>query len=145
MRYLVGTMATQAAARYASDAVTVGCVNIATANGGRDGSGALGLVKQSGATLGTRISWVRVQALGETTEGMVRLFYWDGSAYFLVAEILVSAIAPSGSVQAFGYDYVPPRDAVTGQSYMVLPATCRLYASTERAEGFAVSAWGANL
>lgn len=105
-------------------------VVISTANTNRDGTGTINTVITSG-TDGTRVDGVRIQATGTTTAGVVRLFTYDGATWRLLAEILVTAITPSTTIQAWSYDWIPPVP-------LVLPTGVNLGASTHNAESFAV-------
>ncbi len=117
------------AANYASSARTAG-VLISTANANRDGTGTLGLVIAAG-TQGTRVDSINVQALATTTAGMVRLFLYNGSSYFPLREIPVSAKTPSATDTAFSVSLV--------SLALLLQAGWSLYASTQNAESFAVT------
>ncbi len=115
----------------------IGAVAISTANTGRDGSGTVGTVITGGSS-GTRIDEVVVQATGTTTAGMVRLFLYDGSTYSLYDEFPITAITPSGTVQAFR--------AFRRMLFLVLPSNSwSLRASTNNAEAFVVIAQGGDL
>lgn len=107
---------------------------IATANTNRDGTGTIGTVYSAGAN-GGRVEYIRIQAAGTTTAGVIRLFIHDGSAYRLWKEILVSAITPSASVEAYSAEYVP-------SVALVLPTGYSLRASTHNSETFNVFAHG---
>lgn len=102
---------------------------ISTANTARDGTGTLGTVLQAGAT-GARVDSINIAATGTTTAGMVRLFVNNGTTTFLLTEIPVSAITPSGTVPAF-------RAVLSGLA-LVIPSNGSLRASTHNAETFDV-------
>jgi hypothetical protein len=108
------------------------CV-ISTANTGRDGTGSTGTVATAESG-GTRIDRVTVQALGNTSAGMVRLFLFDGDNTRLYKEIPVSAVAVSGTVAAFSEQL--------NNLGLVLPSGYSLKAATHNAESFAVFAEG---
>jgi hypothetical protein len=108
------------------------CVNISTANTNRDGTGTIGTVLTAGSN-GTRIDRVVIQATATTTAGVVRLFIYTGSTYFLLSETLVSAITPSATVRAFSTTLVFDRG-------LILPSGYSLRASTHNAESFNVIA-----
>lgn len=111
-------------------------VGISTANTARDGSGTIGTVI-SGVAASTRIQEIVVKANGTTTAGMVRLFLYNGSTYFFVDEIPVSAVTASGSQAAFRASLFPQN--------LVLPDnTWSLRASTHNAESFTVLCYGAD-
>jgi hypothetical protein len=112
------------------------CVAISTANTTRDGTGTIGTVWSAGAD-GGRLEYVRVQATGTTTAGVVRLFIHTGAAYFLWKELLVSAVTPSTTVEAFSAEYVPTAP-------LALPTGYSLRASTHNAEAFNIVAHAGN-
>lgn len=110
----------------------IGVAQISTANTARDGTGTMGTVI-TGATNGTRINRVDIKAIVTTTAGMIRLFIHDGTNARLIKEISVSALTPSGTVQAFSAEWVP-------EEPLVLPSGYSLRASTHNAETFNVFA-----
>lgn len=116
----------------------IGIGAISTANTNRDGSGTIVDIV-TGATNGTRISKITVNATVTTTAGMVRLFIYDGSTYFLYREILVPAITVSASVAGFSYVL-----ELLGERALILPNNWKLSASTHNAHTFHVTAEGGN-
>jgi hypothetical protein len=103
-----------------------------TANSGRDGSGTLADVFSGGAN-GSVLVGVAVQAIGTVSDGMVRLFHYDGSNNRLLAEIEVTATTPSASAAAF--------EAVWAPTFpVVIPSGGKLKASTETGDDFNVVA-----
>lgn len=84
---------------------------------------------------GGRIDLIRVKAQVTTTAGMVRLFIHDGTNNRLWAEIPVSAIVPSATVESFEAELVPTRP-------LVLPSGYSLRATTEKSEAMNVFAHG---
>jgi hypothetical protein len=116
----------------------ISSARIATANTNRDGTGTLGSVA-TGATNGTRIDRVTISATSTTTAGMVRLFIDDGAANIrLIREIPVTAATPSGTVQAFFYEFA----RTDTYPVEVLPSGYILKAGTNNAESFDVVAHG---
>ena len=113
-------------------------VAISTANTNRDGSGTIGTVLTPGAD-GTRVDGVRIQATGTTTAGVVRLFVRAsaGGTWFLLAEILVTAVTPSTTIQAWSYDWLT-------RVPLVLATGNLLGASTHNAETFNVHPMAGN-
>jgi len=111
-------------------------VQISTANTARDGTGTIGIVHAAGAD-GSRVEYVRVQATVATTAGVIRLFVYTGTVYRLWKEILVTAITPSTTVEAYSAEYVPTEA-------LALPTGYSLRASTHNAETFNVFAHGGN-
>jgi hypothetical protein len=113
----------------------IGMGQVAVANPNRDGTGTLVSIV-AGDPEGTRIDLVRVEATVTTTAGMVRLFLTDGLTTRLLKELPVSAITPSGTVEAFSAEWVPTEP-------IVLPDNgWELEASTENAEAINVFAFG---
>ncbi len=116
----------------------IGVATVSTANTNRDGSGTIADIL-TGATNGTRISKVTIAATVTTTAGIVRLYIYNGSAYFLYREILVPAITVSGSVAGFSYVL-----ELLGERALILPNNWKLGASTHNAQAFHVTAEGGN-
>ena len=88
-------------------------VAVGTANTGRDGTGTIATLYTPG-TDGGRVDYVRLQATVTTTAQVFRLWVRAsaGGTWFLIAEILISAITPSATIQAWSYDWIPPRPLV---------------------------------
>lgn len=124
-----------------SQAVRHAVAAISTANTNRDGSGTIGTIFTADATDGSIVDSVTIAATGTTTAGVVRLFVHNGSAAFLLAEILVPAITPSTSVAAFRRVL----DFSQAGNPLYLPAGWSLRASTHNAETFNVHAFGSDL
>jgi hypothetical protein len=118
------------AASYASSPRTA-AVSISTANTARDGTGTLGTVLTAGAS-GSRIETLTITATGTTTAGMVRLFLYDGTTYYLWREVQVSAKTPSATDSTF--------TSTLSAIGLVLSAGWSLRASTHNAEAFNVLA-----
>ncbi|MCT6721745.1 hypothetical protein [Acidovorax sp. K2F] len=114
-------------AQYASSPIANGA-RIATANTNRDGTGTLGTVFAPGAN-GGRVDEVTIVATATTTAGMVRLYRHDGTNVRLWKEVPVSAVTPSGTVQAF---------TATIIATLILGPNESLRASTHNAESFDV-------
>lgn len=118
----------------------VGMAQISTANTNRDGSGTLGTVV-TGGTNGSVIKKIRVCSTVTTTAGAVRLFLYDGTNTRLMQEIIVPAITPSTTVEAFARTITYGPDDV-----LHLPSnTWELRASTHNAEAINVFAFYADL
>jgi hypothetical protein len=83
---------------------------------------------------GSRIDEVNVIATGTTTAGVVRLWLYTGSVYYLIEEVLVTAITPSTTVATFN-------TTLTFNNFM-LPTGHSLRATTNNSEGFNVVAFG---
>ena len=107
-------------------------VRIATANINRDGTGTLGTVFTAGAA-GSYFKGVRVQAEVTTTAGVIRLYIQAAGAgnNELIKELLVTAVTPSTTVEAFSIEWYP-------LGGIVLALTDVFKASTHIAETFSV-------
>lgn len=114
------------AAQYAATPVTASAV-ISAANTGRDGTGTIVDVLTAG-TNGTRIDDITIIATGAVTAGVVRLFLNDGANTRLWKEILVTAITPSVTVEAWKRVFV--------DLALVIKTGWKLQASTHNAETF---------
>lgn len=108
-------------------------VVISTADTSRTAPTNVGTVFTAGSS-GSRVDEVNISATGTTTVGVVRLFIYDGTTYYLLQEILVSAITPSTTLAVFSYN-------VTFNNLM-LPSGFSLRATTNNAESFSVIAFG---
>jgi hypothetical protein len=102
---------------------------VSVANTARDGTGTLATILTAGSN-GTRIDDIKVQSTGTTTAGVVRLFLHDGTNARLLDEILVPAITPSTTVEAFSASLL--------NQAIVIPSGWSLRASTNNAETFNV-------
>ena len=115
----------------------ISCVNIATANTARDGTGTVATLI-TGAATGTRVAEIVFKARVTTTAGQVRLFLHDGTSFFALDEIAVPAATVSSSVQS-------ARGSLF-YSNLVLPnASWSIRVSTEKGESIDVTAFGADL
>lgn len=115
----------------------VGAATLSVANTNRDGTGTLATVITAGAN-GSRIDSVAICATGTTTTGMIRLFLHDGTTAYLLKEIPVSAIIPSGTVQSF-FAYLT--SATNPELWpKTIPSGWSLRAATNNAETFRVIA-----
>lgn len=121
-----------------TDTANIQAVSIATANANLDGTGTIGTVFTAAAG-GSRIHRVKIKATVTTTAGMIRLYLYDGSTYYLYSEIAVPAITKSATVAAFEATL-----QLWGEAAIVLPSGWSLLASTEKAETFKIIAEGAN-
>jgi hypothetical protein len=113
-------------------------VLVSAANTNRDGTGTLATVVTAGSA-GTRIERIILAAIGTTTAGMLRLYIHNGTSAFLWKEIPVTALTPSGTVQAFQSEL---DCATTAGQIMVLPSGWSIRCSTHNAESFHVTAIG---
>lgn len=111
-----------------------GMVTISTANSNLNGEGTLGTVL-TGDGSGVRLTRVYIKAIGDVTQGTVRLFLDNGSTKKLIKEIPISTVDSRQVTPAFGaiVKFTPP---------LVVPNGWILKASTENAESFNVIAEG---
>lgn len=123
----------------------LGVQTISTANTNRDGTGTISAAIVTGAANGTRVRRIEVQATGNTTAGMVRLYLHDGTTAHLFLEVSVSAITPSAILAAFNYALAEGMSAAEAVLPMILPNTWSIRASTHNAETFKVFVEGADL
>lgn len=107
-----------------------GLALISTANTALDGTGTLGTVLTAAAN-GTLIKNITVKGIVNTTEGMVRLFLFDGTNNRLLQEIPVPSITKAATVPAFEY---------TWNCDLKLKAGWILKASTQNAQSFVITA-----
>lgn len=131
-------------ANYASTP-KVGLAQLSVANTARDGTGTLGVVFTAG-TSGSRIDVIQVQATGTTTAGTVRLFIHNGSSSFLISELPIVAVTPSGTIPAFSVTASGAVGNLAGSTVLplIIPNGYSLRASTNNAEAFTVIAYGAD-
>ena len=108
-------------------------VQVTAANTNRDGTGTVVDVI-TGATNGTRIDRITIEATVTTTAGMVRLYIYDGTNTRLWQESPVYAITPSGTVVT--------HRAVLDSLRLILPNGYKIRASTHNGETFNVIAEG---
>lgn len=113
-------------------------VSISTANTNRDGTGTVGTVFTAGAS-GSRVDQIQICPASTTTAGMVRLFIYNDSAYFLYKELPIIAVTPSGTVSVLPITLTSGRDA---DIPLILPSGWSLRASTHNAETFHITAQG---
>lgn len=73
---------------------------VSAANTNRDGTGTVVTIV-AGVALGRYLRKIRVKAVGTTTAGMVRIYFYDGTNTRLVREFIVTAITPTASVKTF--------------------------------------------
>lgn len=94
---------------------------------------------------GSRIERIDMEGIGATIASMLRLFLYNGTSYFLWAEVPVGAITPSGTVAVWSQTL----EAVTAPNKMplLLPSGWSLRASindTQTSSGVNVIAIGGN-
>lgn len=122
------------------DTPHIGLAFINTANVNRDGTGSLGDVI-TGTTDGTRVDRIVIKAGGTTTNGMVRVYLYNGVNTMLWDEVFVPAITPSNAIVTF-------KSVITSPDMMsplvVLASGQKIQVSTVMAETFYVTAHGAD-
>jgi hypothetical protein len=101
---------------------------VSAANTNRDGTGTL-VDLVTGAANGSPILGVAVRAAGTVTDGVIRLFYYNGTTNFLIEEILVTATTPSATVEVFSTTWEPSHPLTIASGH-------KLKASTHNAETF---------
>lgn len=106
---------------------------ISTADTSRTAPTNVGTVLTAGAS-GSRIDEIDITATGTTTSGVVRLWLYNGTTYYLFQEILVSAITPSVTQASFS--------STSTYNNLMLPTGWSLRATTNNAEEFDVIAFG---
>jgi hypothetical protein len=109
-----------------------GKILISTANSNLDGTGTLGTVLTA-ASNGTLIKSITCKAQVNTTEGMIRLFIYDGTNTRLIQEIQVPTVTKSATTPAFEYKL---------DCNIPLKATWVLKAATQNGESFNIIAEG---
>jgi hypothetical protein len=114
--------------------VKVGLGTLATADTARTGTPTNVVTIFTAGSSGSRIDEISIIATATTTAGVVRLWIFNGTTYYLFEEILVSAITPSTSVATFN-------TTLTFNNFM-LPTGHSLRATTNNSEGFNVIAFG---
>jgi hypothetical protein len=115
----------------------IGLAQVSAANTNRDGTGTVVTVL-TGASAGTRINEVVVDAAVSTSAGMVRIYLHDGTSARLFDEFPIASTSASASV--------PTARVARTYDNLVLPsASWSLRASTHNAEAINVIALGADL
>lgn len=105
-------------------------VNISTANAARDGTGTIGILVTAPAT-GLRVDDIAIKARQTTTAGMIRFFLHDGTNFFLIREVLVTAVTASGTVAAF--------ETFLSNLGWCLQSGWSIRVATDKAEGFNIA------
>ena len=108
-------------------------VSIGTADTSRTAPTNVGTVLTAGAS-GSRIDEVTITAAGTSTSNVVRLFIYTGSVYYLLQEVLTTAITPGASQDSF-------TTTLTFNS-LVIPTGYSLRATTHATETYHVLAFG---
>jgi hypothetical protein len=114
--------------------VRVGLGTLATADTARTGTPTNVVTVFTAGSSGSRIDEINIIATATTTAGVVRLWIYNGTTYYLFEEILVSAATPSTTVATYN-------TTLTFNNFM-LPTGHSLRATTNNSEGFNVIAFG---
>lgn len=104
---------------------SIGAAVLSAANPNRNGTGTVVNILTAGI-YGARIDKITIKAVGNTTDGMVRIFLFDGTTYFLYDEASIGAITVDALTPGFR------RTLAT--LALDLPANWSLRASTGNAE-----------
>jgi len=113
--------------------------NISTANTNRDGSGTISTCFTAGAS-GSRLDRVIVRATGNTTNGMIRLYLYDGTNYRIFHEVSITGTTPSATVEGASATVILNNFFIPGSS-----GFNRVGVSTHNAETFNITVMGSDL
>lgn len=116
----------------------VGMAQVSVANTNYDGVTGTYADVIVGASTGTRIAEIVIQATATTTAGMVRLFITDGITPRLFDEVSVAAATVSASVKG-------TRVSTTYNNLILPNQNWKIFASTHNAVAINVIALGADL
>lgn len=108
---------------------------VSAANTNRDGTGTIVDILTSGAS-GSVLYKIVAKATSTTTAGMLRIYLKKSATYYLMAELPVSAVTPSGSVESYRGELNFPPD-----NPLPLEAGDIIGVSTHVAETFKVTAF----
>ncbi len=101
----------------------------------------IGIVFVAGAN-GSRVERLRAVGFGATVAGLINVFLHDGTAHRLIRSISVGAAAPSATTATWGAD---GSGTISFEGGLMLPAGWSLRVATTQAQGFHVTADGADL
>ena len=116
----------------------VSAVTISTANPNRDGSGTIGTGWTAGAS-GGYIEQICIKATGRTDPGMVRIFFHNGSAYFLRFEVPVPLVIPDRLTPTFEATLSFPTDNSIG---LIVDNAQTIQFSTDLGQEFDITTHG---
>lgn len=103
---------------------------VSTANPNINGTGTI-VDLATGSANGSRIDSIYVKAVGNTTDGMIRFFLWDGAAYDLIHEVGIPTTTGDALTPFFATTVRLPQ--------MYLKTGWKIGASTEKAESFNIA------
>jgi hypothetical protein len=128
-----------ATAQYASTP-KVGSALLSTADTSLTAPSTVGTVVTAGSS-GTRIDYINIQGVATTVSGIINLFIFDGTTYFLWTQ--VSVIAVTSSTTAVAYQAVLSSNGNANIMPLTLPTGHSLRATTTIAQtGILVTAYG---
>jgi hypothetical protein len=116
----------------------IGMGQVSVANANRDGVTGTYVDIIVGASTGTRVAEIVIQATVTTTAGMVRLFITDGVSTRMFDEVAVAAATVSATVKG-------TRLSTTYNNLILPNASWKIIASTHNANAIEVFALGADL
>jgi hypothetical protein len=116
----------------------VGMAQVSVANTNLDGTTGTYVDVITGASTGTRIAEIVVEASVTTTAGMVRLFLTDGTNTRLFDEVTIAAATPSNTVKA-------TRVSTTYNNLILPNQNWKIRASTHVGNAINIFALGADL
>jgi len=120
----------------------VGGGTVSTADTGYGGQGGTAPTNLktllTGGTNGTKINELRIAPLGTVVAGMVNIFVYDGTTYWLIDQYAITAQSVSQSAP----QYIQKKN----YSDLVLPSSYTLVAATTvtQSSGISVTAFGGN-
>jgi len=113
-----------------------GIASISTGTSSMTGSGSTLLLTAPSGMNGTAISSINIKSTAATTaDGMVRIFIYNGSSYFLFTEVFIPFRSQSGIYKSYEYKLNFPKQ-------FRLKAGYSLYVSTQNSDAFRVIAEG---
>lgn len=119
-----------------TDTPNVGIAELSTANTNRDGTGTI-VDLFTAQTDGSKPSSIKAIAKAATTNGIINLFIYNGSAWLFWCQMAVTAITPSATVKA--WEAWLPEDDLEKLSLLT---SWKLGAAPTQAETFNVIAYG---
>lgn len=127
------------AAQYASTP-KVGSANLTTADTSLTSPTTVGTIFTAGSS-GSRIDYIDIQGVATTVAGLINLFIYDGTTYFLWQQVPVIAITSSTTAPAFNATLSSNSNA--NVMPLCIPTGYSLRATTSVAQtGIRVTAYG---
>jgi hypothetical protein len=126
-------------AQYASTP-KVGSALLTTDDSSLTAPSTVGTVLTAGAS-GTRIDYIDIQAVATTSSGIINLFIYDGTTYFLWTQVPVVAV--TSSTTAVAYQSTLSSNSYANIMPLTLPTGYSLRATTSVSQsGIRVTAYG---